>query len=374
MVEHSAVPTAQRGLRDRVARRVGAAETPTEVLGAAASVLMPALGSGFAALSTVDPADLLGTSCHLFDAAQHSVPIGEAELARERRLFELEWIDTDPNTFGALRRQGRIAAALRADVADPNTVTRFRELLAPLGARDELRVRLVHGDETWGTMILYELDGAFPAGAAATAARCAPVIGAALRRTLLAVAADATGVDGPPGTVVLDADDQPVVSSPAAEELLWSLDPAHARTALVAVAAQARVTGIATSTVVGTNGVIGLHAGPAKGLDGGVAVVVERPRPAALAPLILRAFGFTDRERQVAEGVLQGLTRRTIARQLGIGVDTVDDHLERIYRKAGVPSRAALCAVVFDRFYRPHRHCAPPGPYGWFLLDDADED
>ena len=58
---------------------------------------------------------------------------------------------------------------------------------------------------------------------------------------------------------------------------------------------------------------MGLHAGPAKGLDGGVTIVVERPRPAQLAPSILRALGLTTREGEVAEDVLQRRSRRQVA-------------------------------------------------------------
>jgi DNA-binding CsgD family transcriptional regulator len=170
--------------------------------------------------------------------------------------------------------------------------------------------------------------------------------------------------------LVLDANDHVVITSPAAEDLLAGLDDQHVRTALVAVAAGARVNGDVCTTVIGRDRVIALHAAPAKGLEGGVTVVVERPRPSQLTPLILRALGLTAREREVAECLLQGLTRRMIAQRCHITEDTVDDHLKRIYDKADVSGRAGLSALLFERFYRPHRYRDAPGPYGWFLIDE----
>jgi DNA-binding CsgD family transcriptional regulator len=343
-------------------------DTIPDVMATAAGVLMPRLGSTLSAWSTLDPADLLGTSCHLFDHDVAPIPIGPAELVRERALFELEWLDGDPNTFAALRRSDRIAAALRSDVGDPSAVARYRELLAPLGVHDELRLLLAADDGVWGTVIFYRVDGVFGADDVASAQACSEVLARGLRQVMLRRAVDRPELDSPSGAITLDGSDNVVFTSPAAEHLLSQLDHAHADTALVAAAAGARVSGSMTTTIAGRNGVIGLYAAPTKGLDGGVTVIVERPRPAQLTPLILRALGLTNREREITECLLQGLSRRAIAVRFRISEETVDDHLGQIYRKADVPGRAALCASVFERFYEPHRHHADPSPYGWFIV------
>ncbi|WP_218031452.1 LuxR C-terminal-related transcriptional regulator [Paenibacillus kobensis] len=55
------------------------------------------------------------------------------------------------------------------------------------------------------------------------------------------------------------------------------------------------------------------------------------------------------RERQVAVNVAKGLTNAEIAKQLFISPRTVTTHLERIYLKLNVPSRAALTRYVMEK-------------------------
>lgn len=59
--------------------------------------------------------------------------------------------------------------------------------------------------------------------------------------------------------------------------------------------------------------------------------------PASLA-------GLTDRKRQVLERVAKGGTNAAIDRALEVSPRTIAKHLEHIYRKLGVASRAAAAA------------------------------
>jgi len=61
------------------------------------------------------------------------------------------------------------------------------------------------------------------------------------------------------------------------------------------------------------------------------------PRPAQL----------TERERDVIELLAQGLTNREIGRRLFIAPGTVRKHLEHVYEKLGVRSRAGAVAAAF---------------------------
>jgi DNA-binding CsgD family transcriptional regulator len=61
------------------------------------------------------------------------------------------------------------------------------------------------------------------------------------------------------------------------------------------------------------------------------------PRPAQL----------TERERDVLELVAQGLTNREVAARLFISSGTVRTHLEHVYEKLGVRSRAGAVAAAF---------------------------
>ena len=52
-----------------------------------------------------------------------------------------------------------------------------------------------------------------------------------------------------------------------------------------------------------------------------------------------RHLGLSHRERQIAQGILDGLTEVGIGRWLGISRHTVHTHIRRIYGKIGVNSR-----------------------------------
>jgi DNA-binding NarL/FixJ family response regulator len=64
----------------------------------------------------------------------------------------------------------------------------------------------------------------------------------------------------------------------------------------------------------------------------------------AISPALvgLRAFGLTQREREVALLAAQGLSSRVIASQLAVSVRTVDNHLQVAYAKLGISGRRAL--------------------------------
>ncbi|WP_261565116.1 LuxR C-terminal-related transcriptional regulator [Frankia gtarii] len=59
-----------------------------------------------------------------------------------------------------------------------------------------------------------------------------------------------------------------------------------------------------------------------------------------------RLAGLTPREREVVARLVDGIGDREIARALGISPRTVHKHLEQIYRKLGLQSRAAVVAAV----------------------------
>ena len=78
----------------------------------------------------------------------------------------------------------------------------------------------------------------------------------------------------------------------------------------------------------------------------------EQAVPAALAAL-------TPAELRVAEAVGRGLSNRAAADQLYLSVKTVDHHLQRIYRKLELRSRAEL-AVLVTRAFRGRSDAEPP--------------
>ena len=60
----------------------------------------------------------------------------------------------------------------------------------------------------------------------------------------------------------------------------------------------------------------------------------------------MRAHQLSDREREVAALVVNGLANREIAEALFITRYTVADHLKTIYGKIGVSSRGALAVAL----------------------------
>jgi DNA-binding NarL/FixJ family response regulator len=58
--------------------------------------------------------------------------------------------------------------------------------------------------------------------------------------------------------------------------------------------------------------------------------------------------GLTERELQVLLALVRGGSNRQIAEALGISAKTVGHHVEHVYKKAGVRSRAAATLWAFE--------------------------
>jgi DNA-binding CsgD family transcriptional regulator len=83
--------------------------------------------------------------------------------------------------------------------------------------------------------------------------------------------------------------------------------------------------------------------------DQRVAVVIEEAPANEVAPMIMAAFGLTERERTIAAFVCQGRSTRQIADTLHLTTDTVQDHLKSVFDRTGVRSRGALVATILQR-------------------------
>jgi DNA-binding CsgD family transcriptional regulator len=83
-----------------------------------------------------------------------------------------------------------------------------------------------------------------------------------------------------------------------------------------------------------------------------VAVIVEPAHPARIAPLLMSAYGLTEREQDVTRLVLQGSSTTEIAERLVVSAHTVQ-HLKNVFDKTGVRSRRDLVGKVFFAHYEP---------------------
>jgi DNA-binding CsgD family transcriptional regulator len=81
----------------------------------------------------------------------------------------------------------------------------------------------------------------------------------------------------------------------------------------------------------------------------GYAVTMEAAPADDLAPLLMRAWRLTRREREVARLVIDGLSTEDIATALFISVHTVRDHLKMIFGKTGVSRRQDMVANLTGR-------------------------
>lgn len=305
----------------------------------------------------------------------------------DAEFLEHEYVTDDVNLFRTLARRPHPVGILADDTGgDPGRSSRHREMFVPHWSLDhELRASALSQGRPWAAIALYrngESSGFSPAEADFLA-RMTATIALGVRAGLVADVADrAAAADRPEGPAVLVVDAGNAVSriSPAAERRVAELggtgwDTLPTPVAAVVSAARALAEGrrdivprLRVRTRAGQWLVV--HAAPLAGRPGAAAhqvvVTIEEARPAEVVPLVVAAFGLTDRERDVVAGVLHGDSTQQIGRALHLSPYTVQDHLKAVFDKAGVGSRRELVARVHADHYAP-RAALDLGPNGWYV-------
>jgi DNA-binding NarL/FixJ family response regulator len=64
---------------------------------------------------------------------------------------------------------------------------------------------------------------------------------------------------------------------------------------------------------------------------------------------LTHGWRFSPRERQIVSLLASGCSNQEIANRLGLRLQTVKNHLSRVYRKIGVPNRVQLAVRVLQQ-------------------------
>ena len=309
---------------------------------------------------TLDPASLLVTS-HFHEGLDALPPEWLAH----------EYYEDDVNRLSDVARSNRGVSTLHeATGGDPASSPRWHANMT-LGGDQELVAALrTRSGDVWGGLGLYREPGAplFDRDELELVRSLAPKLAEGARRALLVGEAnDPEGPDSPGLVVLTEAWDVESVT-PGVERWLTDLpggDWAAGRlpAAVYAVAGRAlRTAGgpdapgeVAVARVLSTSGAWVVLHGAALVADGTrrAAVIVEPAHPARISPLLMSAYGLTEREQEVTRLVLQGESTSEIAERLVVSPHTVQQHLKRVFEKTGVRSRRDLVGKVFFTHYEP---------------------
>ena len=311
---------------------------------------------------TLDPASLLMTS-H-FNPGFPQVP---------PQWLEIEYLEDDFIKMAEVARAERPVGTLHeATGGDPSRSRWYREALEPFGAEQELRAGLRTQDGVpWAIVSLYREPGRseFDGDELALLLELAPYLAEGTRRgMLIGEASDPEGPDAP-GLLILRADASVESMTPGVERWLAELPDGDWQgremlpSAVIAVARRAlRTAGgvdapgeIAFARVLSQTGRwIVLH-GAALVSDRlrRAAVIIEPAHPARISPLLMAAYGLSEREQDVTRLVLQGASTSEMAERLHLSAHTVQDHLKSVFEKTGVRSRRDLVGKVFFAYYEP---------------------
>jgi DNA-binding CsgD family transcriptional regulator len=309
---------------------------------------------------TLDPASLLITS-HFHDG----MPQFPAEWLAE------EYYDDDVNKLADVARSDTgVCTLYEATDGHPSDSPRWHRNMT-MGGDQELIARLrARSGEVWGALGLYREPGqpSFDDADKRFLRAVAPHLAEGARRALLV--GEATAPEGPdaPGLLILTDRWEIDSTTPGTGRWLSELPDGdwgagRLPSAVLSLAGRALRTSanpgqpgeIAVSRVLSRTGIWVILHGACLASDGArrVAIIVEPAHPARIYPLLMSAYGLTERERDVTRLILQGSSTVQIAQELVVSAHTVQQHLKSIFEKTGVRSRRDLVAKIFFAHYEP---------------------
>lgn len=288
-------------------------------------------------------------------------------------FLEHVYFEDDVTPFGWMV-QRRFSAIPLSEATDGKLerALRYRELMVPMGFRQEIRSVFATGGEIWGCGSTWRAPGSpdFDAREIDFFRRIAPHLAAGLKVAALRTEALAEpGKDNIPGVLVLDHKGQVVQHTQDAERWLRELEdlapgwqeacplPSEVYTV---VGALRRMLGPATDRednggprllVRARSGrwlaLHGARSEPCPDRESETMIVIEPARPREVSWLRTAAYGLSDREREVVDLVVRGLSTKEISQTLYISEYTVQDHLSNVFDKVGVRGRRALVKRLY---------------------------
>lgn len=355
--------------RDRahsvMARLAGAELDDASFRHEAAAILRRAVGFEGWSWLAVDPGARLPTS----EVGEHMVV--DRAVRRFLRMMPETWDGTRkrtrqcplPHTSPGAAPAVALSTETGGDLSrDPC----WRDVFGPAGVGDKMGVQFIAGGTCWGLMHLHRDSSSphFSEEDTQLVSGVAPLLAARLRARLRDPGPRAGPGPAPvpePGTIMLDGD----LSLVAATDQAWQwisrlglrppndaepLPSAIYVLVLHLAMSPERPPGPARIRLQATDGRWAVaRAAPlssGSGAAAGYAVTLEAAPPADLAPLLMRAWGLTARERDVARLAMDGLSTEDIAASLYISGHTVRGHLKTIFARTGVSRRQDLVAVL----------------------------
>lgn len=309
---------------------------------------------------TVDPASLLMTSHY-----NPEMPVLPPEF------LEFEYYGEDVHDLVSVARSDSGVSTLHeATGGDPSQSPRWRANMEMGGDQEMIVALRTRSGDPWASLGLYRETGQplFSEEEIDFIRAAAPFLGEGARRGLLVGEARDPERPDAPGLVVLSPGGELQSSTPGVERWVSDLpggdwDDGRLPTAVLSVAARALRAAesddgrseVAVARVLSTSGTwVVVHGTPLVGQGPNrVAVIVEPAHPARITPLLMSAYGLTEREQEVTRLVLQGDSTIGIADRLTVSPHTVQEHLKRVFEKTGVRSRRDLVGKVFFSYYEP---------------------
>jgi DNA-binding CsgD family transcriptional regulator len=304
--------------------------------------------------ATVDPETLLFTS------ARSEEPLVEAASL----FLDNEFGRDDVNKFASLASSADPVLSLDAATRGHRAGSaRFREVMAPLGLGDELRVALMSRGRCWGVLCLHRAAAAsgFANDEIGLVRQVARLLADGIRQGITVAAASRDDLVPPDGSgvIVLGSELSVVSINAPAESWLDEIVgewPGTFDVPLPVIAAAARVLAQDLEDPVEScvarlpskrGGWISVQASRLRG--GGqdqVVVLLQQATMLEVSSMVLAAHGLTAAQHRVTALVLQGRSTAEIIATLNISANTLQEHLRAVFDRFGVGSRRELVAAL----------------------------